>query len=63
MLDTCACVISAILATESLLGAGYVLGRALLSVTIPVNLVTLLDWLVVVVYYLGQELFKHGDSN
>ena len=53
----------AILATESLLGAGYVLARALLCVTIPVNLVTLLDLLVVVVYYLRQELFKHGDSN
>ena len=39
------------------------MARALLCVTIPVNLVTLLDWLVVVVYYLGQELFKHGDSN
>lgn len=66
MLDTCACVISDDPSNGKLLGAGYVLTRAqnfCFALQFGVYLVTVLDWLVVAVYYLGQELFQHGDSN
>ena len=37
--------------------------KLLLCLKIRVYLVTVLDWLVVAVYYMGQELFQHDDSN
>ena len=71
MLDTCACVISDVPCNGKSAGWRVCFGDgtklllcfALLCFTICVYLVTVLDWLVVAVYYLEQELFQHGDSN